>query len=437
MRLLLLLSAALPALLPACSCSPLAAAPACELVGHAPVILRGQVLGTEHLQVPPFNSAVHLFRLRVDRVYQGLPPATAEVLVEGDPSDPCGQSYNVGEEYLLFAVPGSRGDVPLLFAGQCSGSRPVSHAAEDLRFLELYRAGQARTRIFGKTLQSVFRDPSGSPIPVAQANVTLRSSGALHHQLSGADGSYSFEDVPPGGYELSAALTHFYANPHHQSISIVPGGCALRHLELKPDTRLTGVAVDRDGTPVPDAEVQLLRRDPQGEWADDAAHATTTDSTGQFVFANVAAVEYFLGFGIERDGPTLPSSRAAARAIHLLPAQPIEGLRLTVPEPDPPRSLTIWVTWPNGRSLGPHLLQLSANQRVVHNGAGDALEYNFAGLANRTYVFRARYWVDDLSSDAPPAGHRLAISNAVTVEPGSAPRLVHLILGPPSVPPPH
>ena len=276
-------------------------------------------------------------RVRVDRVYRGLPPDTAHVLVDTDPSDPCGETYGVGQEYLFFAVAGPiRRAVPVLHTGQCSGSRLVSATSDDLRFLELYRAGDARTRVFGKTLQSVFRNHALPEIPAARASVRLRSRSQLRQLLSGADGSYSFDDVPPGDYELFSALPHFVQTPEYRSITIVPGGCAHRLLELKPETRLSGVAVHRDGTPAARVEVQLLRRTPQGEWADDAAHTRTTDSAGKFVFENVPALEYLLGVAIERDGPNLPSSRAAARAVHLLPGQSIDDLRLPLPDEVPP-----------------------------------------------------------------------------------------------------
>jgi hypothetical protein len=250
-RFLLLLLIPFPALLPACSCGPLTYAPACELIGHAPVVLRGRVLGTEFHQPPSSTSLVRFARVRVDRVYQGLTPNTVHVLVDADPSDPCGQSYTVGEEYLFFAVPGPiHRAVPVVYTGLCSGSRPVSSAREDLRFLERYRDGDARTRIYGKTLQSVFRNRARPEIPAARATVTLRSRFQLREQISGADGSYSFDDVPPGDYEIFAALPRFRQTPTDSHLTIVPGGCAYRLFELKPETRLSGDAVHRDGTPV-------------------------------------------------------------------------------------------------------------------------------------------------------------------------------------------
>lgn len=250
-RLLLLFLTSFPTLLPACSCGPLTYAPACELIGHAPVILRGRVLGTEFHQPPSSTSVVRFARVWVDRVYQGLTPDTAHVLVDADPSDPCGQVYAVGEEYLFFAVPGPiHRAVPVVYTGLCSGSRPVNSAQEDLRFLERYRNGDARTRIFGKTLQSVFRNHTLSEIPAARATVTLRSRFELREQISGEDGSYSFDDVPPGDYEIFAALPRFRQTPIDGSLTIVPGGCAYRLFKLKPATRLSGDAVYRDGTPV-------------------------------------------------------------------------------------------------------------------------------------------------------------------------------------------
>jgi hypothetical protein len=272
-------------------------------------------------------------RVQVERVYRGLPPDTAQVLVNTDPSDPCGETYMAGQEYLFFAALGpTHRAVPVLHTGQCSGSRLVSVAPDDLGFLELYRAGGARTRVFGKTLQFVFRNHALPEIPAARATVTLRSGSLLRQQLSGVDGSYSFEDVPPGDYELLSTLPHFVQTPQYRSITIVPGGCAHRLLELKPETRLSGFAVHGDGTPAAGVEVQLLRRTLEGEWANDAAHTRTTDSAGQFVFENVPATEYLVGIDLERNAPDAPASPT----VQLLPGIPIDGLRLPLPVQGPP-----------------------------------------------------------------------------------------------------
>ena len=80
--------------------------------------------------------------------------------------------------------------------------------------------------------------------------VMVRSRFQLREQISGEDGSYSFDDVPPGDYEIFAALPRFRQTPTDGSLTIVPGGCAYRLFKLKPETRLSGEAVDRDGSPV-------------------------------------------------------------------------------------------------------------------------------------------------------------------------------------------
>ena len=105
-------------------------------------------------------------------------------------------------------------------------------------------------RCSGKTLQSVFRNRALSEIPAARATVKLRSRFQLREQISGEDGSYSFDDVPPGDYEIFAALPRFRQTPIDGSLTIVPGGCAYRLFKLKPETRPSGDAVYRDGTPV-------------------------------------------------------------------------------------------------------------------------------------------------------------------------------------------
>lgn len=449
MRLLLLLFASFPAALSACTCSP-SGAPACELLGHADVIFRGTVIAVEEKLKPPSTHTVRFYKFRVDRVYQGLDPKISEVLINGDSWTSCHAEYFVGRDYLMFARsrPVVRSE-RILVASICSGSRPALLAAAEIAFLESYRKGETRTRIFGNTLQSAgyFVSPvrPDARIAAAGAKVTLRSADAVWEQISSSDGSYSFDDLPAGSFQISAELPRFTERPVREPISIVHGGCAERSLELKPSTRISGTVVDPNGVPVPGADIRLIPRNTKGEWADGAFLAAQSNAEGRFTFENVPATDYLLGSAITFNRPPLKSAlpsvyfpgvplRAEARPIRIVPDQNLDGLRLPLPDPDPPRRIVVRIAWPGGKPPGPHLIELFANGDYAYRGHGTALVYTVPGFANRIYKLNARYWVDNIGGPMPPTGRRLSQSNTVTVQPGTDPVTVELTLGPPSVP---
>jgi outer membrane cobalamin receptor len=77
-------------------------------------------------------------------------------------------------------------------------------------------------------------DPAGRP--VAGAAVSLRaSSGMVRQAPSRADGSFAFSDVPPGSYELSAAVEGFRAEPVRVAVAAAEA--------LTADIRLTLAAL--------------------------------------------------------------------------------------------------------------------------------------------------------------------------------------------------
>jgi len=118
-------------------------------------------------------------------------------------------------------------------------------------------------------------DPSGQP--VAAARVSLRSaSGTLRHTLSLADGSFAFDGLGPGAYDLTAAVDGF-------SAGIVPAvvepGAALRidiplRLAALTDTILvTASVIEVPRAEAPAGVVALTRRDLEDRQLDTVADA--------------------------------------------------------------------------------------------------------------------------------------------------------------------
>jgi hypothetical protein len=58
-------------------------------------------------------------------------------------------------------------------------------------------------------LTGVVTDASGGVLPGATVNITSKTTGALRSQVTTADGIYTFPDLEPGRYSLSAELSGF------------------------------------------------------------------------------------------------------------------------------------------------------------------------------------------------------------------------------------
>ena len=105
----------------ACTCSPEASAPACQLISRANVAFVGECI--ELLPDPKGGGGFgrSIYRFRVERVYKGLDPETQEVLVNPENFTSCATEYPTGKTYLMFASVLSKEPLTVI-AGGCSGS---------------------------------------------------------------------------------------------------------------------------------------------------------------------------------------------------------------------------------------------------------------------------------------------------------------------------
>ena len=86
-----------------------------------------------------------------------------------------------------------------------TGFRVVILAATAVWFAGLPCAGQ----VFTATLTGVVTDPSGGTVPQAEVNLTNTGTSEKRRVTTAADGRYTFSQVLPGTYELTADTTGF------------------------------------------------------------------------------------------------------------------------------------------------------------------------------------------------------------------------------------
>lgn len=447
-----------------CSCSPAAYGPACQRVGGSSTILLGTVLSAQADPRSPAATSRRIYRVQVDRAFKGLEQGTSEILINPDNFTSCGTLYRIGKQYLFFAqkLPSNVGQEAEYIAGGCSGSRLANGASADLEFLEKYATGRSSTRVYGKALQWV--DSLGptretEQAPAEGAKVKLRSGDEEWNAVSGSDGAYSFDDLRPGKYTISAAHEKLGSVFGPQAIEVTLGGCAEKFISLPPYTRLAGVALDHNGEVAARQRIEVLRKNASGEWYFTVPFWTRTDEAGRFKFEGIPTGEYLLGYSVWGGHPShdssLPTSyypgvddREKATVLRLDAGQELSGLTFKLLKPDTPRRITVRVTWPDRRPPGSHLLQIFANNELVENVGGrlpqdqatsspetqaEPISVTFTGYEEREYRISARYWVDELGGPVPHDQQLFSMTDVVVVKAQSGAANVHLILGPPEL----
>jgi Carboxypeptidase regulatory-like domain len=155
-------------------------------------------------------------------------------------------------------------------------------------------------RVAGTVVNAVTGEPvSGAMV----ALLTVQGSSTFAATESGEDGRFDIENLPAAKLQLTASkrgyCTGFYNQHGDYNSAVVTGeGQDTGNLvfRLAPEAVLSGVVTGDGGDPVAGATV-LLFEEPRGHDPGakiDQANAATTDDTGAYEFADLAAGEYLL-----------------------------------------------------------------------------------------------------------------------------------------------
>src|SRR5580704_2872461 len=432
----------------ACSCAPIASAPACQRISSADVAFLGTVDGIEPDPMTPGVERNRVYRFRVERVYKGIDSKTVEVVVNPDNLTDCQAEYRMGEQYIMFA--GRWTDSGTLRAGECSGSRLAKFNAEDVSFLDKFAQGRSETSVSGRVLQwmdSFSRPDAERDAPVPGATVTLDDGTQKQNRVTGGGGEFRFQPIAPGRYTLSASAERYGTLPRPYQVEVASRGCVETFPVLPAHTRVSGILRMPDDAPASKKRVEVLRKNNSGQWYSTSQFWKNTDANGRFEFTDLPAGEYLLGYEIWHDTPSqyspyptqyFPSRsrRDQATVLHLSPQQSVADLTLKLGPPDTPRAIRVEVVWPDGSPPAEHLLQVFDGDDLMQNiGAsfrGVVVKHNsvadLTGYEERTYSFHARYWVDDLGGPVPHDEQRIATSKVVQLDPGKGSAVVRLVL---------
>ncbi len=132
-------------------------------------------------------------------------------------------------------------------------------------------------------IRGIVRDSDNNPVAVSKLELTNGVSTRVLYSADEPLGEYTFANLEPGTYTLTANLAGSAA-PVVKLVTVQAGDALDQSLTLGPLASLTGFVLNFDDTPAPGLYVRLFRADAPGVEVDNA----TTAADGSYTFLAVA-----------------------------------------------------------------------------------------------------------------------------------------------------
>ena len=221
-----------------CSCFPQSRA--CDYLHNSAVFI-GRVIETQ-----PAHDGFAM-RFSVEESISGN--LGAEVVVKtGLGGGDCGTPLPPGARFLIFAYRNSHGE---LETGLCSGNRELNFDWESLQLIENLRA-LAKT---GRGSISGFVRQEGIDFeeqrPALSMTLHAKSDSFSATATTGRDGSFAFNDLPQGKYQVTLETPGGWDLDHDWSYrnqaDVAGGACVRVMFVLRPATRIRGHVIVAPG----------------------------------------------------------------------------------------------------------------------------------------------------------------------------------------------
>ena len=219
----------------------------------------------------------------------------------------CDIRFELGRQYVIYARKTADGRWT---TSDCTGTKLVEEAAEDLDFIASIPTAEPTGRVYGSIQRTVVnpRD-SASPDVLPATGILVALTSAETRLTTTTDGQGKLDvKVPPGDYTIAPLVpeaVRVYGSPRR--ISVPARGCALVHFSVTANGRIEGRVVRSDGTPVSRTSVDVVPADLSP--ADRLDNPTTspsgtTDENGRFSVDAILPGRYVLAVNA-RFGPRL------------------------------------------------------------------------------------------------------------------------------------
>ena len=307
----ILVAVALPTVGLACSC--ISAGPPCQAAWNESVVFVGTVVELSRdtrqpdrkatVEVNGFLGTHAIFE--VAEGFIGIEGLRKQVEVRtGMGGGDCGYSFQRGEKYVVYASESKDGT---LVTSICSRTMHEDRAQADLAYLrQLPKAGPlgyiygivadgGAPAHFDKALGTWQQSDIGG------ATVTLAGPGRRAQMVTGDDGAFRFDGLPPGQYSVSIAKDGYALYDGSPPLDVHAGGCGYALERLVVDRRIAGKVIGANGLPAANIQVELVPRRPTHvNQLPFPVADTRTAADGSYELRNLKPGEYYLGINLVR-----------------------------------------------------------------------------------------------------------------------------------------
>lgn len=411
----------------ACSCA--AGTPLCQSVWATPVVFAGEVIEIEDIHPSSGRTRFpgRLVRFKVEQAYRGDVGEILEIATGSGYGD-CGYRFNRGGRYLVYAHE-NKGQ---LTTSVCSRTRPLSRAANDLKYLETPPSPGQAARVSGRVFLSGPRER-----PARDYQVVLSNTERQWTARTDEDGRFEFDGVPTGRYDIRVEVAdteHVYGGPPSGGVLELPDprACATAHFRIVPNGRIATRLVDRDGQPRAGVRVEVV----EAGGARHAVSSATSDGKGDVTLSPLPPGRYIVAINhSQAAAPSQPFPRVyypgvaepkSATAVTLEAGERRELEAFRLPAPLREHDLTGLITWPDGQPAeGARVGVIGAHTSVQTHSVTTGPDGTFSipvydGL---TYVVNAWH-----PGSAPNRAASQARAQEVVA--GDTMKAVHLVLRP-------
>jgi hypothetical protein len=337
----------------------------CSAYDSTPLIFRGRVLQITPIPPEP-PTEVTLPDGTKSEIY-GLSPVgpmdqvrfqVLEVF-KGDPGPEItlagiDQIFGKGGEFLVYAQRNPKtGEFGASAFCARTGSLTDAQPAADLAWLRAYPTAPPTAAIFG----SVYMDYGATDIPLI--SVTASGAATTRTVATAGDHTYTFKDLPPGDYTVTAVLPAGYTalDKDTASVTVTPKGCAEVDWAIRHDSHIRGTVTDSFGNPAPNVHVTLLTPTSESRYGFDIGESQRTDATGRYDISKADPGDYWVALNYDGPNNNVPyapayypsgSVQSTAKLIHLDASDTKDNINLVLPPPLTPVSVHLRIVNPDG-----------------------------------------------------------------------------------------
>lgn len=292
----------------------------------------GRVVGIQSAaDAPKFGT--RRVEIAVVEAFRGVTPG--QVIVRTYPANgaSCGYPFAEGETYLVYGFEPEPG---ILVATMCGRTRVASEVIDEIAYLRSLARPVAGTtaRVKGQLQTLAWPPPAHAPTDAfPRVRLTATGTSGTFTTTSNTKGEFNLEGLPLGRYDLKVETPDRFEG-ETRAVDLLHGdSCRVTYVTIWHSGRVSGRVVGRDGAPIANLSLELLRTEPASVADADAFLAARTADDGTFEFRRVPPGDFSLR--VARGKAFYPgvTTKADAGRISVGAGQHVRVTDFTLPSP--------------------------------------------------------------------------------------------------------